>query len=408
MTNVVDGQWIQYCAAYPSTQTISYTPSGSYLVSQSGGVSPTHVVTSSLSQASFSAVPGMQVEPSTIITTVQSDQSTAGTVTAATSLASATVSVTTNVSACVSSECVSTAAPSTSNLPDRPSSTTSTNAASTFPNSRPSGTPGGLVAGVVVGVAAACALLAAGFFATRRHWLTCCGRPHGREPRDLQMEKPSAEGSTPPGTGKAEDTPDLRGVGTFHSPDHIPRHAELDGVTGCVSVPPRVDTVPVCGLGIVGINRRRYAPTNPDPTSATDEGHSPTGTAPPAGLSEAPGDHSLPASPAVSSLAPLPDTPSVSNTPGGLSAVSPVTPSYRHISMPYTPSAYQYEPQSSVPRTAAAKPPSLPQDYSLASLGSSANIYRGLSQHGGAPWAYLSPEEAVDGGWRNEEASDEA
>jgi len=398
----------QYCAAYPSTQTISYTPSGSYLVPQSAGVSPTHVVTSSLSQASFSAVPGMQVEPSTIVTTVQSDQSTSGTVTAASSLASATVPFTTNISACVSNECVSTTAPSIYSLANRPSSITSTNAASAFPTSRPSGPPGGLVAGVAVGVVAACALLAAGLFATRRHWLTCCGRPHGREHRDLQMEKPSAEGSTPPGTGKTEDTPDLRGVETFHSPDHILRHAELDAVTGRVSAPPPVDTAAVHGLGIAGMSPRRYAPTNPDPEPATDEEHSPTDTASPTGLSEAPGDRLLPVSPAVSSLAPLPDTPNISNTPVGLSAVSPVTPSYRHSSTPYTPSAYQFEPPSSVPRTAAAKPPSLPQDYSSASLGSSANIYRGLSQHGGAPWAYLSPEEAVGGGWRNEEAPDGA
>ncbi|KAK0782513.1 hypothetical protein LTR91_022759 [Friedmanniomyces endolithicus] len=408
MTNVVDGQWIKYCAACPSTQTISYTPSGSYFVPQSAGVSPTHVVTSSLSQASFSAVPGMQVEPSTIVTTVQSDQSTSGTVTAASSLASAMVPVITNISACVSNECVSTTAPSISSMPNRPSPTTNTNAASAFPTSRPSGTPGGLVAGVVVGIVGACTLLAAGFFAARRHWFTCCGRPHGRERRELQMDKPSTKASTPLSTGKTEDTPELRGVGTFHSPDHIPRPAELNGCTGSVSDPRPVDTVAVHGLGIAGMSPRRYAPTNPDPTSATDEGHRPTGTAPPAGVSEAPGDHPLPVSPAVSSLAPLPDTPSISNTPVGLSAVSPVTPSYRHSSTPYTPSAYQFEPPSSVPRTAAAKPPSLPQDYSSASLGSSANIYRGLSQHGGAPWAYLSPEEAVGGGWRNEEAPDGA
>ncbi|KAK0946027.1 hypothetical protein LTR29_002608 [Friedmanniomyces endolithicus] len=204
------------------------------------------------------------------------------------------------------------------------------------------------------------------------------------------MEKPSAEGSTPPGT------------------DHILRHAELDAVTGRVSAPPPVDTAAVHGLGIAGMSPRRYAPTNPDPEPATDEEHSPTDTASPTGLSEAPGDRLLPVSPAVSSLAPLPDTPNISNTPVGLSAVSPVTPSYRHSSTPYTPSAYQFEPPSSVPRTAAAKPPSLPQDYSLASLGSSANIYRGLSQNGGAPWAYLSPEEAVGGGWRNEEATEGA
>lgn len=43
----------------------------------------------------------------------------------------------------------------------------------------------------------------------------------------------------------------------------------------------------------------------------------------------------------------------------------------------------------------------------MVSLGSTANIYRGLSQHGEAPWAYLSPEEAVRGGWRNGEEEED-
>ncbi|KAK0254452.1 hypothetical protein LTR91_002804 [Friedmanniomyces endolithicus] len=411
MTNVVGGQWIQYCAAYPSTETISYTPNGGHLVPQSESIPLSAVVTSSLSQASFSAVPGMQVEPSTVVTSVQSGRTTRGIPVTATPSPSTTVSSTTYISACVSNECVSTAAQltsPTSSLLNGPTSNVNTTAASGSQTIRSSGTSVGLLAGVVVGALVACALLAAGLFATRRYELTCFGRSRRSERGNPETEKPSTEASTPPSTGKNEDGADLGGLGTFHSPDHIPRHVELDGCAGSVSDPRPMDVSAVHGLGIAGINPRRYAPTNPDPTSATDEEHSPTDTAPPAGPGEAPGDHPLPASPAVSSLAPLADTPSIGTTPGGLSAVSPVTPSYRPISMPYTPSAYQYEPPSSVPRTAAAKPPSLPQDYSLASLGSSANIYRGLSQHGGAPWAYLSPEEAVGGGWRNEEATEGA
>ncbi|KAK0310579.1 hypothetical protein LTR01_003732 [Friedmanniomyces endolithicus] len=411
MTNVVGGQWIQYCAAYPSTETISYTPNGGHLVPQSESIPLSAVVTGSLSQASFSAVPGMQVEPSTIITTLPPDRSTTGIPVTATQPPSTTLPGTIYVSNCVSNGCVSTAAQpisARSSLLGGSSPNVNTTVPSGSQTIRTSGTSVGLIAGVVVGALAACALFAAGLFATRWYWLTCFGRSPENKRRNSGVEKPSTEASTPPCTGKAEEGADLRSAGAFHSPDHIPRHAELDGCTGSVSDRRPVDTPAVHGLGIAGIDPRRYAPTNPDPTSAIDGEHSPTDTVPPAGPSEAPGDHPLPASPAVSSLAPLADTPSIGTTPGGLSAVSPVTPSYRPISMPYTPSAYQYEPPSSVPRTAAAKPPSLPQDYSLASLGSSANIYRGLSQHGGAPWAYLSPEEAVGGGWRNEEATEGA
>jgi len=78
-----------------------------------------------------------------------------------------------------------------------------------------------------------------------------------------------------------------------------------------------------------------------------------------------------------------------------------MTPTYRYA--PYTPLTYGNEPPSSVPRTVSVAPSSLQYDYSAASLGSTANIYRGLSKSGGAPWAYLSPEEAVRGGWRNGE-----
>ncbi|KAK5683450.1 hypothetical protein LTS10_004982 [Elasticomyces elasticus] len=396
MSNEVGGKWIQYCAGYASTQTVSYTATGSYPGSQWYGESS--VATSTRGQASFSAVPGMQVRPSSVTSATLLATTTESSTTTAAGL-----SATTNSdlrTPCSAGGCVVT---STSLISLLPAASNDVTLNINAQNSSSNRTSPGLIAGVVVGAAAVCALIAAALWFTRRRWLPCCGdRRHKSSDPGSASEKLSTSNNTPPSTGH---TGEEKSAPAFLSPDHISQPVELEGRSGSVSAPWPVDTITVRGLGIAGVNQKRYAPTNPDPTSATDGDaeQSPIDTSPPVvGQSES-AERPLPASPAISGSASPPSSPPPDqvNTP---SAVSPLTPAYKHTSTaPYTPSAYAYEPPSSVPRTVAVAPPSLTQEYSLVSLGSSSNIYRGLSQRGGAPWAYLSPEDAVRGGWRNGE-----
>ncbi|KAK5695415.1 hypothetical protein LTR97_008922 [Elasticomyces elasticus] len=393
MSNAVGGEWIQYCAEYASTQTVSYTVTGDYPGSQWYGES---VATSTRGQASFSAVPGMQVRPSSVTSPALLE-----TITESSTTAAAGSSATTNSelsASCSPSGCIVTSTSLISLLPAASSDSTSNIEAQ---NSSSNTTSPGLIAGVAVGAAAICALILAALWFIRRRWLPCCGgQRHNKSSNPgSSSEKLGTANSTPPSTGHAEAE---KNTSTFLSPDHIHQPVELEGRSGSVSAPWPVDTIAVRGLGIAGVNQKRYAPTNPDPTSATDGDaeHSPIDISLPVVLSEAADERPLPASPAISGPASPPSSPPNE----GESAVSPLTPAYKHTSStPYTPSAYAYEPPSSVPRTVAVAPPSLGQEYSLVSLGSSSNIYRGLSQRGGAPWAYLSPEDAVRGGWRNGE-----
>ncbi|KAK3619793.1 hypothetical protein LTR56_023807 [Elasticomyces elasticus] len=395
MSNEVGGEWIQYCAEYASTQTVSYTVTGNYPGSQWYGES---VATSTRGQASFSAVPGMQVRPSSETSATLLDTTTGSSTTTVVG-SSATINSGLSIS-CPAGGCIVTTTSLVSLLPAASSdSTPKINAQ----NSSSNATSPGLIAGVAVGAAAVCALIAAALWFTRRRWLSCCGgQRHNKSSNPgSSSERLGTANSTPPSTGHTEAE---KNTSTFLSPDHIHQPVELEGRSGSVSALWPVDTIAVRGLGIAGVNQKRYAPTNPDPTSATDGDaeHSPIDISLPVVLSEAADERPLPASPAISGPASPPTSPV--NTPEGSGAVSPLTPAYKNTSTaPYTPSAYAYEPPSSVPRTVTAAPPSLQQEYSLVSLGSSSNIYRGLSQRGGAPWAYLSPEDAVRGGWRNGE-----
>ncbi|KAK4952672.1 hypothetical protein LTR10_009478 [Elasticomyces elasticus] len=394
MSNEVGGEWIQYCAEYASTQTVSYTATGNYPGSQWYGESSTDA--STRGKASFSAVPGMQVRPSPASSspTLSAEEGTTESFTTAEASSSATTNSELSTS-CPAGGCIVTSTSLISLLPAASSdSTPEINAQ----NSSSNATSPGLIAGVAVGAAAVCALIAAALWFTRRRWLPCCGGQRHNESSNpgSSSEKLGTANSTPPSTCHTEAE---KNTLTFLSPDHIHQPVELEGRSGSVSAPWPVDTIAERGLGIAGVNQKRYAPTNPDPTSATDV---PIDISLPVVLSEAADERPLPASPAICGPASPPTSPV--NTPEGSGAVSPLTPAYKHTSTaPYTPSAYAYDPPSSVPRTVAAAPPSLQQDYSLASLGSSSNIYRGLSQRGGAPWAYLSPEDAVRGGWRNGE-----
>ncbi|KAK4889110.1 hypothetical protein LTR27_012078 [Elasticomyces elasticus] len=354
MSNEVGGEWIQYCAEYASTQTVSYTVTGSYPGSEWYGES---VATSTRGQASFSTVPGMQVRPSSVTSATLLDTTSESSTT--TAAGSSTTSSTELSTPCPAGGCVVTSTSLISLLPAASSDSTSNIKAQ---NSSSNTTSPGLIAGVAVGAAAVCALIAAALAAalwfTRRRWLPCCGgaRHNKSSNPGSGSEKLSSLNSTPPSTGQTEAE---KNTSTFLSPDHISQPVELEGRTGSISTPWPVDTITVRGLGIAGVNQKRYAPTNPDPTSATEDAEqSPIDMSPPAVVRSEFADRPLPASPAISGPASPPTSPV--NTPEGSGAVGPLTPAYKHTSTaPYTPSAYAYEPPSSVPRTVAVAPPSL-------------------------------------------------
>ncbi|KAK4546971.1 hypothetical protein LTR36_001703 [Oleoguttula mirabilis] len=417
ITNEGAGQRIQYCAAYASTETASYVNPITGGSQADGGVVATTTGGGGSSSLNFTPQPSQCQQPPCASDTEGSSMTS--TAAGSTSPSSASTSSAASTTA-DSTEAQGAAQTTQSSVVAAPTggNTTVTSASTADPHSSTS-ISRAVIAGIICGAAAAGALIAATLWYTRKYWLTCL-RPK-RQGRDSGFfnEKRSSE------SGEATCTRGVNGNGMLgeagghtpasptkhYSPDDFSRHPELDGRPVGTMSPRPIDNITVRGLGIGDFSPQRYAPTNPDPLSATDEG-SPTDYIAPLAIrhevSEAPTDRSLPASPAVSSLAP-PDTPhtntntNTSSPSGSNGPVSPLTPTYRYT--PYTPSAYGggNEAPSSVPRTVSAAPPSLPQDYSAVSLGSTANIYRGLSQRGGAPWAYLSPEEAVRGGWRNEE-----
>ncbi|KAK5113579.1 hypothetical protein LTR85_010807 [Meristemomyces frigidus] len=410
ISNAANGQWIQYCAAYASTETVSYSnpiTGGSQADAQAV---PT---TSSSTSQNFMPQPSQCQQPPCGGSSTESSSTTLATAaTSSSSTASSGASTgaesgsTQAGSAAVSTQSTVTAAPTGGNATVSAASTTNLHSSK--------GLSRGVIAGIICGAAAAGALVGAALWHTRKRWLACFQpKKHDSGIRNFD-EKHSSDGSDPSGTGKgmlAETQCNTPSSPTEHySPDDILHHSELDSRAIGTTSPHSIENTTVRGLGIGSFGPQRYAPANPDPLSATDEG-SPTDYIAPLsvrsvrpGISEAPTDRPLPASPPVSSLA-APDTPhtNASSPTSSNGPVSPLTPTYRYT--PYTPSAYggSNEPPSSVPRTVPAAPPSLPQDYSAVSLGSMANIYRGLSLNGGAPWAYLSPEEAVRGGWRNED-----
>ncbi|KAK5714089.1 hypothetical protein LTR15_010997 [Elasticomyces elasticus] len=244
MSNEVGGEWIQYCAEYASTQTVSYTVTGNYPGSQWYGESSTDA--STRGQASFSAVPGMQVRPSPASSspTLSAEEGTTESFTTAEASSSATTNSELSTS-CPAGGCIVTSTSLISLLPAASSdSTPEVNAQ----NSSSNATSPGLIAGVAVGAAAVCALIAAALWFTRRRWLPCCGgQRHNKSSNPgSSSEKFGTANSTPSSTGHTEAE---KNMSTFLSPDHIHQPVELEGRSGSVSAPWPVDTIAVRGGG---------------------------------------------------------------------------------------------------------------------------------------------------------------
>lgn len=417
ITNTVASQWIHYCDTYASTETLGFANSfttGSQANAQVVPTASSSTSSSSLSQ-NFTPQPSMCEQPPCSV----SESSSTSTTAVATSFpdftysaaSSATDSGSTDAGGATSTQSGVTA---TLYAGSNATVTSASDAGSTTDPHSSKSMSRGVVAGIICGAAAAIALVGAALWYTRKHWLTCLyPQTYDRGASTFHEKQRHDSGNMGKGMLAPTQANTPASPIKHYSPDDFSSQPELEGRQITSASPrPIIDTT-VRGLGIGDYSPQRYAPTNPDPLSATDEG-SPTDYIAPLtvrsvrpGVSEAPTDRPLPASPPVSSLAP-PDTPHTnSSSPAGSNGpVSPITPTYYRYT-PYTPSAYGGgdEPPSSVARTVSTAPPSLPQDYSAVSLGSTSNIYRGLSKsHSGrAPWAYLSPENAVSGGWRNEE-----
>lgn len=202
---------------------------------------------------------------------------------------------------------------------------------------------------------------------------------------------------------------------------------------------------PTSTLAYMPKDGTRYTVTNPDlnpisPTDSSIRDFKPSHTS----AVEAPSDRPVmakrPFIPVSESNITAPSrTNSASQFPSPIAAHTPYTPSQYHPSAPnsiakpflqppslpqdystatfasdatrvpaglYTPSNYQPGAPGSVARTA---PPNLPQEYSAATLPSDnpdgSPIYRGLRSSSSSafpPYAYLSPEDALAGGWTND------
>lgn len=175
--------------------------------------------------------------------------------------------------------------------------------------------------------------------------------------------------------------------------------------------------------------RTSYHCVNPDPLPAGQgAGGLNDMISPVSGVAEAPTDrplHSAPISPAATSTSspylPSPSsnslaTPTTPDRGGPLTYQPPhahslaSTSSGRRKYVPYTPSVYTSSGQapSSLPRGAQA--PTMAQSYSVAELHGESSPQRpqsmaqglGISMSGERPWQFLSAEDALAGGWRDE------
>lgn len=292
----------------------------------------------------------------------------------------------------------------------------------------------GAIAGIACGVGAALALTAAAFwyFWSRK-----------RSRREEEREKHRSVANAPPPSADrhgVDDTPQSDGTIAKDSSAIRPM-----SVNAYDSIKRFTDDFgsPLSAPAYSANDANGYTVTNPDlnPTPPTESSNHDFSTCH-ASAVEAPSDWPLkldspPASAHVSNHTP----PSWTNSQYAslLAAHTPYTPSRYHASAPnsiakpflqppslpqaysaatfasdasrapagqYTPSNYQPGAPESVARAA---PPSVPQEYSTATLSpddiDGSPVYRGLrssSSNAFPPYAYLSPEDALAGGWRNE------
>ena len=288
-----------------------------------------------------------------------------------------------------------------------------------------------LIAAVCGGVAAI-ALICAGGWYTRKNWARLFSHTRSSNvTQDLDEKKdnnlPEMHSSSgEDGIAEAAGSTPLPAK-EYLSPAQSSEQPELDSVSVSSPLPSGVGEGSATGLGIKGGVQSRYTPTISDPPSAVElENNTPAMVMQPRKPEYNPADeHQLPVSPPLSGSTDVPYA--TGSALDSEAAISPVTPVYKAYT-PYTPSHYGNELPSSLPRTIRQVPPSLPQEYSAVSLGSMADIYRGpgngpeeglvkgtaslqssiyqglnWSRGEGAPWAYLSAENARTGGWRNDD-----
>lgn len=373
ITNEGAGQWIEYCATTSSTETISYQniiTTGSLWQGPLTVAARTSTQTLPTTSSTSSASPLAQNPVAT--STTSSSRSTVVTATTTTSAGGALAA---------------------GDEGDNKSATHT---------SLPGGAIGGGVAGAVFCLLA---IAVAIYFTRRRH---CASSKRSDSPVSKD-EKASPDADSPPSTGTASNPAEAEGTtprqqSYYYSPSVISRGEEADSRPVSMAPHPAVRPPqgPTRGLGIDNFVRRsskrvsRYTISNPD-QPAVKSVKSPT---------VHPNDIEAP--PIVSPLT------SSANSQDPVSTPHSLRTAHLGHEVPYTPSTYAAEPPGSIPRTAAEAPPSLAQQYSSAALpqdGStatlpnrSAGLYRGLSVRAGEstpPWAYLSPEHAVNGGWRN-------
>ena len=308
-------------------------------------------------------------------------------------------------------------------------------------NARPQ--PGAVVAGIICASVVAVALVGALLWLARkrlgRYYLAVRSRLGVRSASYVDNAKEGSPSSTcysiaGVNTGKPQD-PSAERETSLHYQHGLSPENRITGENTRKDLSPATTTeqqyIPDLGLSLPDLRRSDRA-EKPDVVAATtvDKLAHPPSTTPwraprtPA-IRVLDTDRPLPASPSVSSV-PTPITPFTSNTTSSQPTASTLS------ATPYTPSVYHPEPPTSLPQSRGnalfvqqpaagpTLPPSLPQPYSTVSLGSTAelyrrlnssiNLYRGLSTREGnneqPPWAYLSAEEAMRGGWRNSTSKD--
>lgn len=210
------------------------------------------------------------------------------------------------------------------------------------------------------------------------------------------------------GTGSKEASSPIARLGgkedtQYYSPSGFSKHHEADSRPVTTSSLPSELPDAATGLGIGTIVEKRVEPmvrhyAQPTPHQSSN----------------------LVVSPLVSSTSPQSET-STSFLPITPKQTSNISSANGVFELPYSPSIYVDGVPGSIERSNNGNPPSLPQAYSASTLPhglSSAHIFPQHTPADGptatgaedratrSPWAYLSPEEALNGGWRNDQSVD--
>ncbi|KAF2774236.1 hypothetical protein EJ03DRAFT_346862 [Teratosphaeria nubilosa] len=392
-TNTQASQWIQYCNDYASTETVGYpnTVTGSIYQRDDDELSTTtdsNPGSQTFASATFKTQPCREEIPgATCPSTTLLKMSTS--LAPETSYNSAGSSSSSSQGIFGISSASSGSVDATSTSIEESDATSSSLAGGPGAHSGKGSAivSGGEVAGIACGSAAGVAVVALIFWWLwrRRRTGPLSTRSKNSSNSSSSVKKSPQQTATPtPGTAQLESWPvEVNGTTPQSRPQSPDFPFTPEHFAGCQPV----SEVSEPGYGIQP--QQRYTVMNPDPLSPVTPV---TRVAPPTkwasqqGLNES--ESSLP----ISSVG-LPGTPdSKLSARSPVSSLRPQTPKTRQT--PYASSTYDggNEPPSSVPRVANAAPPSLPQDYSIVNLGSSTDLYRGLSvRDDGARRPYPSP-----------------